>query len=190
MRPDSRTVTARLVAYLFRTGKLDWAGGRQAEYEKRFGRWRGTAFDGLLREDDEAVNVPVKTLFAEGMTPREAVANLSKPVSVPAPLAPLASGATYEIKPFRATVQFFPFGPPKPEMYGPPLPPRPLGFWPLVEHNFSIGYAGDIRACREEAARDGDTEAVEICDQLLAMKRTAREKVGDLVEAEIDRRGR
>jgi hypothetical protein len=103
--------------------------------------------------------------------------------------AELASNATFMITPMRASIQFFPFSK-NPPQFGPVPPPATLGFWPLIEHNFSIGYDGDIRACRAEAVNDGDTEAVEICDQLLLMKRTAREKCGDLVSDEIDRRGR
>jgi len=65
-------------------------------------------------------------------------------------------------------------------------------FWSLIEHNFSIGYAGDLRAALREATLAADIEACEILRQLLAMKKTAREKCGGIVEHILDltRRGR
>ncbi len=59
-------------------------------------------------------------------------------------------------------------------------------FWPLIEHNFDIGYTGDINSAREAACRHSDTVAVEICDLLLNMKRTAREKCGHKVGVLVD----
>ena len=61
---------------------------------------------------------------------------------------------------------------------------------PLIEHNFSIGYDGDIRTTRKYMTAAGDAEGTAICDQLLAMKKTAREKCGSLVEGLLyERRG-
>lgn len=170
-RPNSRDVARRLLAYLFRTGSFDWAGGREAEYEKRWGKFAGSpAFDFLAGFDGlKSAEVMFAPGFHTSSAPRE-----------------LKSGAVFEIKAIRVSI---PFGMPEPPKFGPDLPPRPSGFFPLVAHNFSIGYDGDIQHCREEAERDGDTEAVAICDLLLQMKRTARDKCGYIVDEELSKRG-
>ena len=187
-RPDSTVVANRIIAYLYRTGPLDWAGGRWAAYEKRWGRAAGGgAFDFMSEVDDVKASLfhvrapPLE--IAAGVQlfglPSRAAVELKRPVE-------LASDATFE---FKAILVSMPFAPVR-LRFGPELPPRPLGFWPLIEHNHSIAYDGDIRACLEEAQRDEDTEAVEICQQLLLMKRTGRENCGRKIEDMIAARGR
>lgn len=180
-RPIARDVATKLVKYLYRTGKLDWAGGRQAEYEAKH---PPKGFDAIFA----GANVKYTHVLLQGFEAKSAPAAPVPPApSATFKLRPIMSSVNFQpvVKTFDVTVSFYPFGP-KPVEETKTEERCPLGFWPLVEHNFSIGYEADIISTRDEAIKAEDWDAVAICNDLLDMRRTAREKVGDLVAWHVD----